>query len=132
MAQFDFRGLDDLVAQLNRLGRIDEIAPKMIDGSIDLLEDEVKAELEHHKDTGDMLASIETTRATLNQYGGYYAYVRPSGVDRDGTRNVEKLVYLEYGAKGRSATPVLKRATIRAAPKIKEKMVAIFEREING
>ncbi|MEY8428700.1 hypothetical protein AALA00_13515 [Lachnospiraceae bacterium 46-15] len=30
MAQFDVRGLDELVATLERVGRLDEIAPKML------------------------------------------------------------------------------------------------------
>ena len=43
---------------------------------------------------------------------------------------MEKLVWLEYGVKGRPATPVITAAVIRAEPKVMRAMREVFEQEI--
>ena len=43
---------------------------------------------------------------------------------------MEKLVWLEFGVKGRAATPVLKTATLNATPEVQKKLQQVFNREV--
>lgn len=135
MAQFDVHGFEGLLSELERLGRIDEVAPKMMKAGMEILQKEVVAEASKHEDTGEMVASIKPTGISMSTNGSYYMCTRPTGYDsrkRQRIRNMEKLVYLEYGVKGRPATPVIKTAVIRAEPGVVQAMRKIFEQEVSG
>ena len=56
MASFEVRGFEELLAQLDKLGRFDEVAPKMMKAGMEILQKEVVAEASKHKDTGAMAA----------------------------------------------------------------------------
>lgn len=129
MARFDIDGFDEVIRDLENLGRFDEIAPKIIEESIPILEAEVRKEVSRHKDTGAMAASIKTTGATAHN-DGYYAAVRPTGKDEKGVRNMEKLAYLEYGTSREAARPILTKAVNSAEPKVLKKQQEVFEREV--
>ena len=47
-------------------------------------------------------------------------------------RNMEKMIYLEYGTSKQRATPVLSRATRRAEKDVISKMQEVFNREVDG
>ena len=47
-------------------------------------------------------------------------------------RNMEKMVYLEYGTSKQRATPVLSKATRRAEKDVISKMQEVFNREVDG
>ncbi len=148
MAQFDVHGFDGLMAELDRMGHLDEVAPKMMDAGMEVLQAEVIKEASKHKDTGEMVASIKPTGLTYTANGSYYMCTRPTGyaskktrqsrkshgegTGRRRLRNMEKLVYLEYGVKGRPATPVIKKAVIRAETDVIAAMRAVFEREVGA
>lgn len=137
MAQFDVHGFDELMASLDRLGRFDDVAPKMMEAGMETLQKEVIQEASKHKDTGEMVASIKPTGLSKSANGSYYMCTRPTGYASKRTgkrrlRNMEKLVYLEYGVKGRPATPVIKKAVIRAEPGVIRAMRAVFEREVGA
>ena len=131
MAQFSISGMDELLVKLNQLGRFDEIAPKMMKAGMEILQEEVVAEASKHKDTGAMVASIKPTGLTAGYDGGYYMCTRPTGRDKKGVRNMEKMVYLEYGVKGRPGVPVITAAVIKAEPKVIQAMQKVFTREIS-
>lgn len=131
MAQFSISGMDELLVKLNQLGRFDEIAPKMMKAGMEILQEEVVAEASKHKDTGAMAASIKPTGLMAGYAGGYYMCTRPTGRDKKGVRNMEKMVYLEYGVKGRPGVPVITAAVIKAEPKVVQAMQEVFTREIN-
>ncbi|MFD1406002.1 HK97 gp10 family phage protein [Robinsoniella peoriensis] len=150
MAKFDIQGFDKLMTELDRLGRFGEIAPKMLEESVGILKEEVIKEASKHRDTGEMVESIKETSAISGKGGGYYICVRPTGYasgkkwqnsrtisgkkagKRERVRNMEKLVYLEFGVKGRPATPVLTTAVLNAEPKVIAKMREVFNREVTG
>ncbi len=153
MAQFDVQGVDSLLSKLDRLGRFEEVAPKMMEAGMEALQKEVVAEASKHKDTGEMVASIEPTGLTRTTEGVYYMCTRPTGYAsgkgrkrkwknaRKGkgegsgqtrVRNMEKLIWLEYGVKGRPATPVITNAVIRAEPQVVQAMREVFERQVGG
>ena len=130
MAKFDFSIPDDFIKQLGRLADVDRLAPKMIDEAIPILETNVKSETSKHKRTGDMYKSIKKTKASKSKYGGYYATVRPTGKDSKGVRNMEKMVYLEYGRSDQPATPVLTKAIKDSESGVLKKMQEVFNREV--
>lgn len=150
MAKFDIQGFDKLMTELDRLGRFEEIAPKMLEESVGILKEEVIKEASKHRDTGEMVESIKETSTISGKGGGYYICVRPTGYasgkkwqnsrtisgkkagKRERVRNMEKLVYLEFGVKGRPATPVLTTAVLNAEPKVIAKMREVFNREVTG
>lgn len=130
MASFDVHGFNGLLEDLERLGRFDDIAPRMMEAGMDVLEESVKAESAKHYDTGAMVASIKRTGIEASYNGGFYMCTRPTGKDAKGVRNMEKMAYLEYGVKGRPATPVITRAVLNAEADTVVAMREVFEREI--
>ena len=131
-ATFDIRGMDELAAALERMGRLDEIAPRMLEEAVPILEEEVIRQATPHWVSGDMVKSIKKAKVTSGKRGGYYIAVRPTGRDHKGIRNMEKAAYLEFGAKGRPAVPILTTAVLNAAPAVKAKMQEVFNREVGG
>ena len=148
MAQFDISGFDSLLSKLERLGQFENIAPKMMEAGMEILQEEVIAEASKHKDTGEMVESIKPTGLTKSVDGSYYMCTRPTGYatkrkwrnsrkshgegsGRRKLRNMEKLIYLEYGVKGRPATPVIKSAVIRAELGVVNAMKKVFEQEVS-
>lgn len=132
MARFDIQGFDQLLTELDRLGRFDEIAPKMLEESVPILEAEVREQASTHWVSGDMVNSIKKSGKAAGRGGGYYICVRPTGTDSKGVRNMEKMAWLEFGVKGRPATPVLTTAVLNAEPKVIAKMQEVFNREVAG
>lgn len=147
MGQFEIHGFDEMLAELDRIGRFGDVAPKMLKEAAPILQEEVVRQAEPHKDTGEMAASIKPTGVMAGKSGSYYICVRPTGYaskkwkyarkkdgGKDGSkrpvRNMEKLVWLEFGTKKQAATPILKTATANAAPKVRRKLQEIFNREI--
>mgnify|MGYP000184715200 CR=1 FL=1 len=49
MAKFEIRGLDDMMQALNAL-EVEEVAAKMLEESVPILEQEVKKEVSRHKE----------------------------------------------------------------------------------
>lgn len=131
MAQFNVRGMDEFASALERLGRIHEIAPKMLEEAAPILEKEVIRQATPHWVSGDMVKSIKRTKVRSGKSGGYSICVRPTGKDRKGVRNMEKAAYLEFGAKGRPAVPIITTAVLNATPEVMEKMREVFNREVS-
>lgn len=130
MGKFDFEIPPGFIKQLGRLADVDRIAPQMIDEAIPILLDNVKAGAAQHKKSEDMYKSIKPTKTGKTKNGGYYATVRPTGKDRKGVRNMEKMAWLEYGTKKQSATPVLTKALKDSENAVMKKMQEVFEREV--
>ncbi len=131
MGKFDFEIPADFIKQLGRLADVDRIAPQMIDEAIPILESNVKVEVAKHKRTGALANSVKKTKAKKNKYG-YYASVRPTGKDKKGVRNMEKMVYLEYGTKKQPARPTLTKAIKDSESAVLDKMQEVFSREVGG
>lgn len=129
MGKFDFEIPTDFIKQLGKLADIDRIAPQMIDEAIPILEKNVKSEVSKHKDTGALANSVKKTKANKNKYG-YYASVRPTGKDSKGVRNMEKLVYLEYGTSKQASKPTLTKAIKDSEKAVLDKMQEVFNREV--
>lgn len=129
MAKFDIHGINDFMKEISQID-IDRIAPKMLEESVPILEKSVRAESAKHRDTGAMEESIKATGANINARG-HYICVRPTGRDEKGVRNMEKMVYMEYGTSKQEATPVLSPAIRKAEDPVTEKMQEVFNREVD-
>lgn len=127
MAKFDIQGIDDLMDELSYLD-VERIAPMMLEEAEPILKKEVVKQVEKHRDTGDMAESIKSTGAERTK-NGYYLAVRPTGKDRKGVRNMEKLAYLEYGTGREAARPVLSKAVHAAEEEVIKKMQEVYDRE---
>ncbi len=128
MARFEIEGIDELMKDLDMMNA-ERIAPIMLEEAVPILKESIVKRAAGHKDTGDMAASIKKSAATRNQRG-YYICVRPTGKDKKGVRNMEKMAALEYGVGGRQrATPVLTPAVNDAEGKVLDKMQEVFDRE---
>ena len=125
MAKFDLEGFDDLISSLNML-EFEKMAPKMLDAAVPILERNIKSRALAHHRTGAMAGSIRkgSIRATSE---GYRCTVRPTGTDSKGVRNMEKMVYLEYGTYKQTATPVLGPAVAESESSCLEKMQKVFD-----
>lgn len=125
---FDYRGLDDIGLMLG-VALSGDLAKDILSAGVPILKKAVIKHASFHKKTGEMVSSIKETKAKKNKYG-WYASVRPTGRDSKGTRNMEKLAYLEYGAvhHGQPATPVLAPAVNECTEDVLEAMQEKFDR----
>ena len=130
MASFQTHGMDELLRQLSDLADgSEELAIKMVDESLPILENELRGEASKHKETGAMVGSIKKT-AAKEVGSGIFGWVRPTGKDAKGVRNMAKLAYINYGVHGRPPQPIIVKAVNIAEPKIIQKMQEVFEREV--
>lgn len=136
MARLDTEGIDELVEELEKLGKLDEVAPRMIRAAAPVLVHHMKSNIELAANrgyaTGELAKSIKATKAKKNVYG-HFAAVGPTGTDANGTRNGEKMAYLEYGVSGRQeAHPVMTKTINDSENEAIEKMQQIFDAEVSG
>lgn len=129
MAKFEMlHGTDDLISELGEIARA-QMARKMLTESAPILVNEMKAKAAGHHVTGDMIGSIKAS-APKSTGSGLSVTVSAEGTGSNGTRNAEKMAYLEYGTYKQRATPVVTPATNAAEPKVHAKMQQIFDAEV--
>lgn len=127
MARLELNGLkefDNFTKGLSDLALdIDEIAKDCIDAAtptlVESMQNNINAAVKRGYSTGELARSITPTKAKTNAYGNFAA-VRPVGTDEKGTRNGEKLAYLEYGPSKQDAHPVIAKAIAQAEPQVEE------------
>lgn len=130
MARFDIDvGLDDFMNSLSSID-IELYAPQALEESSGVVKDKMISLSSSHRDTGAMIRSIKTQRVKKKR-DKYSVFVGPSGTDRrTGTRNMEKLAYLEYGVRSHNqpATPVILPAIRSTREQVLQNMQNIFNR----
>lgn len=126
MARFDIDFPDDLVLKLEKLENFDEIAEEMLTEAEPILKKAIISEARTHQDTGDMIESI-TSQIKKNDIG-WFLTTYPRGKDRDGVRNMDKMMYIEYGTRDKPADPILSRAVRKAEFRVIAKMQEVFDR----
>lgn len=127
MARFEVEGIDDLMKDLDSL-KVDRLAPLMLEEAVPILKKAVVWRAQAHWETGDMVRSIKPTKPKRNAIG-YYIAVRPTGKDKKGVRNMEKMAYLEFGTSRQVPRPCLSAAVRDAEDQVVEKMQEVFNRE---
>ena len=131
MATFHFKIPDQLTKQLEKLANVDEIAPKMIDAGIPIVQGEMVRRADAHRRTGAMSGSIKPTKPKRTG-SGHSAVVRPTGRDGRGTRNMEKMMYLEYGTSHQPSTPVIAPTVAATESSVIEAMQEVFNAEVES
>lgn len=136
MARFETDiSLDELMTSLTSID-IEALAPVALEQSAPIVQKKLIQLSEPHKRTGAMVKSIKAQKA--NKSGdGYSIFVGASGVDRrTGTRNMEKMAYLEFGVRehNQPATPVIVPAVRSTHDDVCDSMQETFNRylESNG
>ena len=122
-------GFDLFENELKKYDAPDDIATKVIDTASPILVETVKEMVKATTSSdsfGDLAESIQATDAKINGYG-CFAAVRPTGKDRKGVRNGEKMAYREYGTSKQPAKPILKKAVRKSEKKCLEIMQKTFE-----
>lgn len=130
MGKFDFDIPDDFLRQLGRLENIQEVTLRMLDGAAPILVKRIKDACAGHVITGAMRDSIKQTKAQTSTKGRTYVMVRPTGRDKNGIRNMEKLAWAEFGSSRQPATPILTKAVADCQQEVLQKMQEIFEEEM--
>lgn len=130
MASFDMEGLDSLISELSSI-EIEEIAPKMLEESAPILQANIEKRAALHNRTGSMAGSIKATKAKAGK-DGYSISVRPTGEDKKGVRNMEKMVYMEYGTYKQNATPILTQSVRESENDVLAKMQEVFDSEVGA
>ena len=100
MPRFAMDGLQPLIEEMTRMGEAsgDGAEAALLAGA-----EEVKrawkesAESHEHRDTGDMIESIDYAREPSNIGGALTIDIYPQGRDSRGIRNAEKAFILNYG-----------------------------------
>lgn len=120
--------------QLEWASNLDNIAPKMIEEALPILETELKRTVQQEADrgyaTGELVASIEQDRTPYKNQYGYFGLVKPTGTDKKGVRNMEKLAYLHYGTGRQPARPVVAKAVFHARGKVLAKLTEVYSRMV--
>lgn len=137
MAVFDFDFPDNMFDDV--LNIFDEAAPKMIDEALPIYESSVKNELQPHRDTGELIASIRRKKPKKTVNGAYIGYLTAEGASTKSTytrengkvepfRNYQKALALEYGNSHQPARPFMQSAVNSSEDKVLEKMQEVFNR----
>lgn len=137
MAVFDFDFPDNIFDDV--LNIFDEAAPKMIDEALPIYESSVKNELQPHRDTGELIASIRRKKPKKTVNGAYIGYLTAEGASTKSTytrengkvepfRNYQKALALEYGNSHQPARPFMQSAVNSSEDKVLEKMQEVFNR----
>lgn len=131
MAGFSFEIPDSLTRELEKLANVDEIAPKMIEAGIPIVKDEMVRRADSHRRTGAMSGSIKPTQPKRTG-SGHSAVVRPTGRDGRGTRNMEKMMYMEYGTSHQPSTPIIAPTVAATESSVIEAMQEVFNAEVES
>lgn len=146
MAKFSFQLPDQFMEQLKRCANIDEIAPKMIDEALPIVERAFIKNLEPHRDTGELIKNLKILPAKKYKNGAWGGVVTATGIDqgkyyirkralgerkKEGFRNYQKLIALEYGTSRQRPTPVIDKTVRDAEKDVIDTMQAAFEREVS-
>lgn len=130
MGNFQFDYPKELTEMLEKM-LDDSMCPGILERTTPIIKNAVVRKAGQHKVSGDMLKSIKEAKPKQNKYG-WYSVVRPTGKDKKGVRNMEKMAYLEYGANnhGQPATPVLAPAISGCETEVLDKLQKEFERAV--
>ena len=129
MARFDTTGLDELIADMRRLGQDSgPVAEEMLEAAAEVVKESWKesARDHGHVDTGAMISSIDYP--VKGNAGALYRDIYPQGKDAKGVSNAKKAFILHYGKSSKPGTYWVDDAEAKAAPKVIEVCKEIWSR----
>lgn len=133
MAKLRMDGMEEAINDLERLGKnTDEATTAMLRAAGNVMSNAWResAEKHHHRDTGQMIASISAGRKIKGRGSGKSIIVDAQGKDHKGVRNAEKAFLLNYGTRKIGASHWVDEAEKDAEPKIATTMQSIWNEYI--
>ncbi len=130
MARCDIFGEAEIMRQIEALGN-PNLGKKVIESAVPIVKRALVEKVRNsHVDTGNMLNSIKET-TPVYKASGWYSFIRPTGKDSKGVRNMEKLAYIEFGANnhGQIAMPVIAPAVSSCRKETLQVMQQTFKEE---
>ncbi len=121
MARFDTSGLDELIRDMERMGKSSgKVAEAMVQAAVVEIQAAWKesADANGLRDTGAMIDSITYGKSPTNLGTALANDVYPQGKDGKGVRNAEKAFILNYGKNNFPATYWVDDADAAAEPRI--------------
>ena len=112
MAKCYTSGIDELAAELKKLGQLDndKLVGEMLEAGADVVIDEWKEGIKkavknkRGRSTGELLESVTTKKGIQKLGDASCKTIYPAGKDSKGVRNAEKAFILHYGKSGQAAT----------------------------
>lgn len=130
MAKFIVNPPDDLVKALERMGNLDEVAPRMLLAGIEPITKAVKRNLRKHEQSGALIDSVTAGKPKKGKDEVWSVRVSFRGYDKKTkVPNQVKAVALEYGTTDQTATPFIRPAVISAEKESVQAMQDVFEYE---
>lgn len=135
MPRFDTSGLDEIIADIKRLG---VEAEQIADDILMVAAAEVSGAWEQatkeagHVDTGDMIKSIGCARKPRTINGIKTIEVYPRGKDSKGVRNAEKAFVLHYGTSSIKGSRFVDRAEQLAEPAVQQAAERLWNKYLEG
>lgn len=125
-------GLDEFVSSLSSID-IEYVAPQALTHAAPIVEKKLVSLSEKHSRTGKMAKSIKTKKPSKAKNGDWQIFTGPTGTDKNGVRNMEKMAYLEYGVKAHKqpATPVITPAVESTHDKVVDDMQETFNKKLD-
>lgn len=140
MAKATMKMPDDFLMKLSRLGeKTDEILPRVLSASAEIVEAKVKSNLqsvidtsENSRSTGQLLSSLGTSSAKQDKDGNFNVKVGFADNRTDGKSNAMIAGVLEYGKSGQPPRPFLKPAKSATKSACINAMKAKLDDEVNN
>lgn len=131
MAKLVMNGIDELAAELKKLGQLgnDALVEEMLEAGAEVVVDEwkkgIKSAVKTKRSTGELEASVEASGIERVNDGSAKT-IYPAGKDSKGVRNAEKAFILHYGKSGQPATLFVDDVENKAEDKAADAMEKIF------
>ena len=132
MAQMNLNLPDGFIRELEKLGHLDETAPRMLEAAAPIIVNALKKEAGKHRDTGDLQNSIKAGKPKLTKTNAYIISAGPTGKDRKGMSNASKMVWLEHGTSKMSPRPMIAAAVNSSEDEVMLKMQETFNAVMEG
>lgn len=129
MARLDTSGLDDLIAEMERMGQSSgDVAEAMVNAAAVVIRDVWKETAEKYDlhDTGDMIRSIGFPTPPQKIGAAIFRDVYPQGKDSKGVRNAEKAFLLHYGTSRIKAKYWVDEAEAISGPRVQKRLEEIW------
>ena len=142
MARASFKLPDDLLEKMSKLGsQYDQIIPRVLEAGAEPASEKAKSNLSLRigqgtkypsESTGELLASLETSKPVQNNQGDWVLRVGiPTTNDSKGVSNALKAAVIEYGKSGQPPKPWLKPAKSQSKKACIEAMKKEFDKEVD-
>ena len=126
-------GIDEFMDSLSSLD-FEYFAPQALEQAAPIVKKKLVSLSEKHSHTGAMVKSIKTKKPSKTKNGEWQIFTGPSGTDKNGVRNMEKMAYLEYGVRAHKqpATPVITPAVESTHDEVVDDMQETFNKTLDS